>query len=50
MLKLLFLIAVTVSELTNIPVEDVDLGAYKIFSRSGRTARTSASCFRSRSD
>src|SRR5256885_272674 len=31
MLKLLFLTAVRVSELTNIRVEDVDLGACKIF-------------------
>jgi integrase len=39
MLKLLFFTAVRVSELTNIRVEDVDLGACKIFIEQGKGAK-----------
>ena len=39
MLKLLFLTAVRVSELTNIRVEDVDLDACKIFIEQGKGAK-----------
>lgn len=49
MLKLLFLTAVRVSELTNIRVEQVDLDACKIFIEQGRAARIGTSCFRNRS-